>query len=165
MSSFVEKLRVPVRLSQPNQDPRDGWFLLFPHVEDGDRPESLVELLDSRRSVIPFLAADDGSVVLLTRLNIDWVAVGAEVGPPLLYPPHREPTHQQRAELRFLDERRIEVTLQWRAETEHNARLSDFLNSGVEFVMARAGFGTLIVNKQRIRETRIAAAAAQAKVA
>jgi hypothetical protein len=43
--------------------------------------------------------------------------------------------------------------------------LSDFLNSGVEFVMARAGFGTLIVNKQRIRETRIAAAAAQAKVA
>ena len=52
------------------------------------------------------------------------------------------------------DERRVEVVVQWHAEGE-NTRLSDFLNSPIDFVTARTGFGTLIVNKHRIRETRI----------
>jgi hypothetical protein len=34
-------------------------------------------------------------------------------------------------------------------------RLSDFLDSADSFVSAETGFGTLIVNKQRLREIRI----------
>jgi hypothetical protein len=60
----------------------------------------------------------------------------------------------------FVDQRRLEVTLQWRAVDDH-FRLSDFLNSSDDFVTARAGFGTLIVNMNRIREIRITQPAAR----
>ena len=163
MSAHVQKIRVPVRLSQPNQDPRDGWFLLLPQVEVEGRAESLVELLNSERGVVPFLPSDDAGVVLLTRLNIDWVVVGSGVEWSLVFPPGEFPTREQRAELLFVDERRLEVTLQWRAEDER-FRLSDFLSSPANFVTAQTGFGTLIVNKHRIREIRITQPAAHAAV-
>src|SRR5262249_19341582 len=88
MAVYVQKVRVPGRLSQPNQESRDGWFLLYPEVEGGGRSESLVELLNSTRGVIPFLPAQDTSVVLLTRLNLDWVIVGSGVEPSLVFPPN-----------------------------------------------------------------------------
>jgi hypothetical protein len=161
VSVYVQKLRVPVRLSQPNQEPRDGWFLLFPRLDREDRPESILELLNSSRSVIPFIGADDAGVTLLTRVNIDWVAVGAQVAERLIFPPAGGVTHEQRVELRFIDESRVEAVMQWQAG-EKDARLSDHLNSSGDFVAARTGFGTLIVNKQRVRETRIAKSMAQA---
>jgi hypothetical protein len=160
VSAHVEKVRVPVRLSQANRDPRDGWLLLFPQVEAGGRTESLVELLNSRRKVIPFLPSDEESVLLLPRLNIDWVVVGTGAESSFIFPAGREPTREQRAEMLFVDQRRLEVTLQWRAVDDH-FRLSDFLNSSDDFVTARAGFGTLIVNMNRIREIRITQPAAR----
>ncbi len=152
--SYVHKTRVPARLSQPNLDPRDGWFLLFPHVGPERRAESLLELLNSQRSVIPFILAGDDSVLLLTRLNIDWVAVGAAVPAELVFPPGHKPNRGQRVELRFVDESRVEATVEWCSESGQD-RLSDFLNTSDPFVASRAGFGTLIWNKERIRETRI----------
>jgi hypothetical protein len=122
-----------------------------------------VELLNSSRIVIPFLPTDDASVVLLTRLNIDWVVVGSGVESSLVFPPGEIPTRVQRAEILFVDQRRLEVALQWRAEDEY-FRLSDFLNSPADFFTAQTGFGTLIVNKHRIRETRITQPAAQVVV-
>jgi len=135
---------------------------LLPQVEAEDRAESLVELLNSRRSVIPFIPSDDASVLLLTRLNIDWVAVGDGVEPSLVFPPDGFPTREQRAEMQFVDLRRLEVGLQWYAEEDDHIRLSDFLNTPADFVTARTGFGTLILNKHRIREIRITRPAARA---
>src|SRR5881396_2413091 len=100
---YVQKLRVPVRLSQPNQDPRDGWFLLFPRAADGETPESVVELLNSPRVVLPFIQ-EDRTILLLTRQNIDWVAIGASVAEELVLRPGQTLTHSQRVELRFTDE-------------------------------------------------------------
>ena len=155
MPAYVEKVRVPVRLAQPNLAPRDGWFLLFPCVGAEQRTESLVELLNSRRSVIPFIPSGDVSVLLLTRSNIDWVAVSPGVEPTLVFPPGLERNQGQRVGLRFLDESRVEATIDWFSERGQE-RLSDYLNVCDTFVVGRTGFGTLIWNKQRIREVQIA---------
>lgn len=156
---YVEKVRVPVRLSQPNLDPRDGCFLLFPQVGNEQRTESLLELLNSFRNVIPFILTGDDSVLLLTRTNIDWVAVSPAVDRKLILP-SIEWTESQRVELRFLDERRVDAEVQWFSHV-HQDRLSDFLNVCDTFVPAQTGFGTLIWNKDRLREARILPSAAQ----
>ncbi len=154
MSLHIEKIRIPVRLAQPHLDPRDGWFLLFPRIAGEQRPETVLELLNSSRSVIPFIEADEGSVLLLTRTNIDWVAVGSGAPEHLILPPGAPATHEQAVQLRFVDESRVDAVIGWRAEGDRT-RLSDFLDASGPFIAVGAGFGTLIVNKQRIRETRI----------
>ena len=161
MSKHVQKVRVPVRLSQPNLDPRDGWFLLLPRLEREDRPETIVDLLNSSLSVIPFIVGEDDAVLLVMRANIDWVAVGDGVSPTLIHPPGARVHHQQRVQLRFIDESRVDAIIEWR-DDHGGVRLSDFLNSGDPFVAARTGFGTLLVNKLRIREARIVAGASAA---
>jgi hypothetical protein len=150
----VPKIGVPARLSQPNLAPRDGCFQLFPKTGPTQRPESLLELLNSRRCVIPFILAGDASMLLLTRSNIDWVAVGPQVEAELVLPPGLEHNCAQQVELRFVDESRVDATIEWFTETGQE-RLSDFLNACDTFVASRAGFGTLIWNKERIRETLV----------
>jgi hypothetical protein len=154
MPAYVRKLQVPVRLSQPNLAPRDGSFQLYPTIGKENRPETVLELLNSERSVIPFILEGDATVLLLTRMNVDWVALGPGVETRLVAPPNDPITHEQRAELRFIDESRVEAMLRWNEE-QKAVRLSDFLNATEAFLAARTGFGTLIVNKARIREMRI----------
>lgn len=158
MPPYIQKVRVPIRLSQPNQDPRDGWFLLFPRAGDGENPESVVELLNSPRVVLPFIQ-EDRTILLLTRQNIDWVAIGANVAEELVLRPGVTMTHSQRVELRFTDESRVDGVVQWDA-SHRNLRLSDFLNWCDDFFVLRTGFGMLVVNRQRIRETRVVDSAA-----
>lgn len=153
-SAFVQKLRVPVRVSQPHSQPRDGSLLLFPHIGRATRPETLLELLNSARAVIPFVPAPDDEVLLLSRRNIDWVAVSEDVPAELVVPPGPSPTHEHRAELRFLDESRVEVRIRW-ISPDSTMRVSDHLNDHPEFIIVEAGFGILIVNSRRIRETRL----------
>ncbi len=150
----IPKLRAAVRLSQPRLDPRDGWVLLFPDVDDSGRAETVLELLNSDRLVVPFLHREDSSVLLLVRENVDWVAVGANVPNELVFPPDWKSDLSDRVELVFVDDRRIEATIRW-GGAETGTRLSDFLGSQDLFIVAEAGFGTLIVNKRRLREIRI----------
>lgn len=150
----VSKLRVAVRLGQPRHDPRDGWLLLFPAFGETGRAETVLELLNSPRQVIPFLRGDDENVLLLVRDNIDWVAIGNGVDPQLVFPPARQAGLQQRVELRFVDEQKIEAMIRW-GDPAAPMRLSDHLGSPDPFVAAEASFGTLMVNKRRVRDIRI----------
>lgn len=151
---YVEKIRVAARVSQPSSEPRDGHFLLFPSVEDGDRPETLLELLNSSRMVIPFVRSSEQSVLLLTRTNIDWVVVGRGVSPSLVFPPGHVVSNEQRVDLRLIDESHVHAVLQWNSGGGTN-RLSDHLNSVEAFIPAVTTFGTLLVNKFRVRETLV----------
>lgn len=150
----VSKLWVAVRLAQPQLVPRDGWLQLFPNLDSFDRPETVLELLNSPRLVVPFLRKEDEAVVLLVRENIDWVAIGPSEAQHLVVPPDAKAAHQQRVELGFLDDRRITATVRW-GDFATRERLSDFLNAPAQFIAAEAAFGTLIVNKRRLREFRI----------
>jgi len=151
---LITKLWAAVRLAQPQSVPRDGWFQLFPELNNQGRPETVLELLNSSRLVIPFLQRENEGVLLLVRENIDWVAIGAGVEPHLIFPPDRHAAFQERVEISFIDEQRIEADIRW-GDFATNVRLSDYLNSSDAFIAAEASFGTLMVNKRRIRQVRI----------
>ena len=93
----IEKVRVPVRLGLPHLPPREGWLALRSDTEQG-RPETVLELLNHRVSVLPFIEPDE-SVVLLTRRNIDWVVTAPAVEEHFIAPSHRSITRKQRVAL------------------------------------------------------------------
>lgn len=160
MEFYVRKIHVGARVSQPNLHPRDGHFQLAPTVESGDRPEALLDLLNSPRTVIPFILTQDAEVLLLTRANIDWVMVGMGVEPDLIYPPGSIVSAEQRVELRLVDESRVQAVVRW--HTVGGVRLSDHLNRDEPFFAAKTDFGPLLVNKLRVRELRVLENAPQA---
>lgn len=151
----IQKLRAPVRLSQPGESPLDGFLCLLPELDGLHRPETILELLNSPRRVIPFLRPSDESVVLLTRLNIDWVVVGAQVDPVWVMPKRFPATREQSVQLHFFDGRTMEGEVRWPSPGA-DIRLSDFLNDAADFYPLATRVGTLMVNKSRVRETRVA---------
>lgn len=153
-SLHIEKVQVPVRLAQPNLDPRDGFLMLLPRLGAEARIESLLELLNSRRTVIPFTTEDDGSVRLINRTSVDWIAARSSTPPDCILPPGLDWNHGERAELLFADGRRVQVEVEWYAGASGH-RLSDFLNVCDTFVASRTRFGMLIWNKSRVLEWRI----------
>ena len=150
----IQKLRAPVRLSQPGESPLDGHLCLLPELEGQRRPETVLELLNSPRRVIPFLRALDDSVVLLTRLNIDWVVVGAEVDPGWIMPTRFPATHEQGVWLQFFDGRMMEGDARWPSHAA-DIRLSDYLNDTADFYPLATRLGIMMINKNRVRETRV----------
>lgn len=153
--TVIQKLRAPVRLSQPGDSPLDGYFCLLPDLDGQGRPETILELLNSSRRVIPFFRIADDNVVLFTRLNIDWVVPGAQVDSEWVMPRRIHATREQSVHLQFFDGREMEGAVRW---TSPNAdiRLSDFLNDAADFFPLVTRVGILIVNKNRVRETRVA---------
>jgi len=157
---YVEKVRLPVRLAQPGLPPTDGFLMLVARMEHEQRPETLMELVNAPRIVLPFIGTNEHDVALLVRANIDWVAVGRDGRRDLLFPPGHRVTHGQRMQLSFTNEDRIEALVQW-DRTDPRVRLSDFLNACADFFPVVASFGTLFVNRQRVRQMRIADEAPQ----
>jgi hypothetical protein len=153
--NVIQKLRAAVRLSQPGESPLDGYLCLLPEVNGEQRPETILELLNSSRRVIPFLRPIDDSVVLLTRLNIDWAVAGAQVDPSWVMPVRSPATREQSVLLHFLDGSTMEGDVRW-SSPGADIRLSDFLNSRQDFYPLVTRIGILMVNKNRVRETSVA---------
>jgi len=153
--AVIQKLRAPVRLAQPGQPPVDGHLCLLPLLEGEGRPETVLELLNAPRRVIPFIRPNEESVVLLTRLNIDWVVVGTQVDPSWVMPRRALATREQSVELQFLDGRQMEGDVRWHGPGG-DVRLSDFLAGEADFYPLVTRLGILMVNKNRVRETRVA---------
>jgi len=153
--SVIQKLKAAVRLSQPGESPLDGYLCLLPEMNGERRPETILELLNSPRRVIPFLRPLDDGVVLLTRVNIDWVVVAAQVDPAWVMPIRSPATREQSVQLYFLDGHTMEGAVRW-SSPGADIRLSDFLNSAGDFYPLVTRVGILMVNKSRVRETRVA---------
>lgn len=151
----IQKLRAPVRLSQPGEAPLDGHLCLLPELPGEGRPETLLELLNSPRRVIPFLRPIDESVVLLTRLNVDWVMASAQIDPSWIMPRRFPAAREQSVRLHFADGNQMEGDVRWTSPSG-DVRLSDFLNDAADFYPLMTRIGILIVNKNRVRETRVA---------
>jgi hypothetical protein len=152
--AVIQKLRAPVRLSQPGESPLDGYFCLLPEVDGHRRPETILELLNSTRRVIPFFRVADDNFVLFTRLNIDWVVPGAQVDPDWIMPRRLHATREQSVRLQFFDGREMEGDVRW-CSPGADIRLSDFLNDAADFYPLVTRLGILLVNKNRVRETRV----------
>ena len=154
MSGYVHKHRAPVRVCLPGQDPIDGLFSLNPQSPLHDGPETILELLNSPVRVIPFIMGEQGSVLLLTRLNVDWTVAGHGVDPALVCPRTYAVTREETVHVTFSDGRSIDGLLQMELPQGMN-RASDFLNGVEEFFPMRTRIGIVIVNKARVRDVRV----------
>jgi hypothetical protein len=154
---YIEKRRVEVRISQIGHDPTDGFLCLALASNTRGEPRTLLELLNSDLRVIPFLLEEDGAVILLTRLNLDWIVVGERVQPELIFPAHTLTSREEPVALHFLNGTTIDGLIQI-DQPLAGGRISDFLNSPADFYPVRTRLGTLLVNKSRVKETRLSTA-------
>jgi hypothetical protein len=151
---YVEKRRVAVRVSQSGHDPVDGYFCLAIGSEFTEEPQTVLELLNSPLRVIPFILEEDGSVILLTRQNLDWVVAGEQVEPELMFSTDSVHVREEPVELQFMTGTTIDGLMQI-GTTDGSSRASDFLNAAPDFYPVITRLGTLLVNKTRVRETRL----------
>ena len=151
-----------MRVSFAGGDPADGYLCLAPHSELHEGRETMLELLNSDKRVVPFLC-QDGEVVLLTLRHVDWVLAGPGVDLSAVFPPTYIVAREERVELCFADGRCMDGKIQMEV-TEDFTRASDFLNAGARFYPIRTRLGLMLVNKDRVSETRLAEARERAAI-
>ena len=154
MAQYIAKRRAPVRISQPGLDSFDAILSLAPHSRHHQGGETILELLNSGSRVIPLILPGEDSVLLATRLNLDWVMATDNVDPAFICPPTYWVTREERVQVTFTDGRSMDGVLQMELPPEIN-RPSDFLNGPEDFFPLVTRMGTLLVNKSRVRETRV----------
>ena len=149
MTSYVEKIRVPVRVSQGGMPPVEGELALGPQAEFHPGPETLLECLNKPSRVIPVQRDDDGRTLLLNRDDIEWLAADPAVASSLVCPPTYLVTHQENVGVRLTSGASLEGQLQIELP-EHLNRASDFMNGPEDFFPLLTPFGVLLVNKRRV---------------
>lgn len=149
MTSYIEKLRVPVRVSQAGLAPIDGYLALDPQAEFHVGPETLLERLNSVSRVIPFQRGEDDRTLLLSRADVEWVAADPAVAPNLVCPTNYQVTSEERASLRLASGATLEGQVQMELP-EHLNRASDYINGTDDFFPLMTPFGVLLVNKLRV---------------
>jgi len=161
MSEFVEKHRASVRVCLPGQDPFDGLLAISPQSRTRVGSETILELLNTSQRVIPIILPDDSKVLLVTRLNIDWILASTGVDADLVCPKTYIVSREESVQVTFNDGRSIDGMIQMELPDGMN-RASDFLNCPDDFFPLRTRLGVVIVNKSRIRDTRVHAASPKA---
>lgn len=154
MGHYIEKLRVQARVARSEQESADGFFSVTPISPFRAGPETILDVLNSDRRVIPFLRSDDEATLLLTRAAIDWVDVGPEVALELVRPRNYRVTREERVELVLGNGTRLGGLIQMELPEESN-RTSDFLNGEEDFFPLLSQGRTLLVNKSKVREVRV----------
>lgn len=154
MPHFVEKIRVPVRLTAAGGTAMDGQLLVSSRAAYHDGPETLLESLNQPRRVIPFLRAIDGATLLLARDQIDWVAASGDVDETLVGPRPDFVTHEERVEVRLRGGGTWSGMLRMEMPPGLN-RASDFLNGDGEFFGLWTRSGLVLINKSRMLQTRV----------
>jgi hypothetical protein len=149
VTAYVEKIRVPVRVSYGGMPPIEGDLALGPQAQFHAGSETLLERLNQPGRVVPFQRAEDDRTVLLNRAEIDWVAADPTVSSSLVCPPTYNVTHQESVDLRLLGGGSLEGQVQIELP-EHLNRASDFINGPEDFFPLLTPFGVLLVNKARV---------------
>jgi len=154
MPGYVQKLRATVTVQIAGDDPVDGVLCLAPYARFHDGPQTLLELLNGGDRVMPVECPSDGSVRLVTRTEIVWVAPHAGVDARLQRPASCRVTHEEQVRVRLADGSVLEGLLQIELPNELN-RASDFLNLAEDFFALETDDGVRFVNKLRVREVRL----------
>jgi hypothetical protein len=156
MPQYVEKIRVPVRLSAAGVGDLEGEVevALAAHAAFRDGPETLLELLNSPLRVIPFLREAQDDVVLVSRDAIDWLSADPSLEPSWIMPPAYRLTREERVEVVFLDGHKATGNIPMELP-EHLNRASDFLNGSEDFFALVTKDITLLVNKARVAGVRL----------
>jgi hypothetical protein len=151
---FLEKERIPVRISLTGEDPMDGELSLAPIAEAHDGPESVLDILNGPARFVPFTRTEDQKVLLLSRANVNWVVTGPGVDPRRACPANFLVTREESVHVTFTDGRGIDGLIQMELPEGMN-RASDFLNCPEEFFALRSRIGVVLVNKVRVRDVLV----------
>ena len=154
MTRYIQKIKVPVRVSRAGKAALDGYLFLSPDTPLHPGPQTILERLNARDRVIPLARAGDGKVLLLSCESLQWVAPGEEIDPGLLCPPTWFVTREERVRLRFIDGGEAEGLLRMELPVEHT-RASDFMNSAEDFFPLVAPRGILLVNKRQVLDVLV----------
>lgn len=154
MPEYIPKLRAAVRICQPGQEPVVGFLSLAPQAEFHAGPETLLERLNLRDRVIPFQRLEDDAMLMVSRLDLEWVAATSSVAPELVCPATYVITREERVRLRFKSGEEIEGLLQMELPENFN-RASDFLNGSEDFFALVTKDGVRLVNKLAMLDLRV----------
>ena len=154
MPRYVGKLLVPGRIVQRGGEPIVGSVSVAERAELRPGPETLLEVLNTPRRVIPLLRENDHAIVLLNRLGIEYVEPDPSVEASLVRPANYRVTREERVEVRFLGGHGIEGRLEMELP-EHINRASDYMNGPEDFFPLVTRNLTILVNKSRVSGTRV----------
>jgi len=154
VAEYVDKLRVVAFVSQQGQEAVEGVFALTPQAQFHDGPETLLERLNSTDRVIPFQRSEDDAVLLLNRIEIEWILSARNVAPELICPPTYRVTREEHIRLRLRSGEALEGLLRMELPEWFN-RASDFLNGPEHFFPLVTERGVVLVNKLCVMSTRL----------
>ena len=154
MPRYIDKIRVAVRVMMPHEQPVDGAFALGPQAEFHPGPETLLELLNTHQRVLPFHRERDAAMLLVTRLDIEWVEPGRGVTDALVWPPAWHVSREERVHVRLDSGRELSGRILIELPEELN-RASDFLNTPDDFFPLVTTDGVRLVNKSRLSSMRV----------
>lgn len=154
MAEFIQKLRTLVRYSRPGDEHAHGILSLGSAAPTHDGPETILERLNTADRVIPFESPDGGTVTLVSRLDLAWVAPRPGTDSKLIGPGTFIVTRQERVRVRIEDGEMLEGVLQMELPEGFN-RVSDFMNSPDDFFPLATPDGVYLVNKGRVREIQL----------
>jgi len=154
MPNYVEKIRVPVRVSESARPAAMGFLCLSPVANWHEGPENLYDLLNSEVRVLPFHRQEDGAILLFTRMNISHVTVGPEVEPQFVRSRLIAVTKEEHVLVEMDDGIKLEGNLLVELP-EHLNRASDYLNLPEDFFPLVTRQGAVFVNKTKVRVTRV----------
>lgn len=154
MAEYVHKLRAMAWVSELGEEAIEGSFALTPQAQFHDGPETLLERLNAPDRVIPFECKDDDEILLLNRLEIEWVLPAPPTAPELICPPTYQVTREERVRLRLRSGETMVGLLRMELPEWFN-RASDFLNSPEHFFPLITEQGVVLVNKLCVLSTRL----------
>ena len=154
MAEYIRKLRVAAHVSQAGEEPLEGFFSLAPRAEFHEGPETLLERLNAPDRVVPFERDSDEAVVLLNRLEIEWVLPGPNARADLLCPRTFRVTREERVCVQLGGGEALDGLLRMELPEYFN-RASDFLNGPEHFFPLVTERGIVLVNKLAVLNTRL----------
>ena len=154
MAEYVHKLRAIAWVSEQGEDAVEGCFALNPHAQFHNGPETLLERLNSPDRVIPFQRREDDGVLLLNRLEMEWVLPSPNMPPELICPQTYQVTREERVHIRLKGGETMTGLLRMELPEWFN-RASDFLNSPEHFFPLITERGIVLVNKLCVLSTRL----------
>ena len=151
MPEYIEKLGVTVRVSRSGEPVVEGVCSLSPDSQFHSGPETLLELVNSPAAMLPFLRHPDEAMLLLSRLDIQWLMADPGVAPELVRPRTYRFTREERVRVRLRSGEEIEGLLQMELPETIN-RASDYLNGAEAFFPLTTRQGIFLIQKARVRE-------------